>query len=380
MAKRLPVIGVITVVALLVLLLKFIGFFDGERIVSAHGRTMGTTWSVKYVTNENNDEQVNAAINKALDDVNQNMSTYIPDSQLMLLNKAPLNQPFTVTSEFFTLVEQAQHVSGISGGAYDITVGELVNLWGFGSGKSYSQNHDQSLSEKSLPDEATSQVAKGSEAAFNEWMEQGRVASVPDKDAIAQAMDKVGYQSLILDKKNSTITKTKPVFVDLSSIAKGYGVDVAVHAMEALGITSYMMEAGGEVRMRGTKPGNQPWRIAVREPVLESRINTIVSLDNMSIATSGDYLNYYEVDGTHFSHLIDARTGYPEKHRLASVAVVVDEAGLADAYATMFMILGEKKGIEVARREAIDAYFIYHTDEGFMSESTGNFDQYRLEP
>ena len=339
---------------------------DSSRIVEANGPTMGTSWSVKYVASEQSEVEVLEAITEALAAVNQSMSTYIADSELMTLNKADIGETFEASPELFRLVEQAQNLSEMSHGAYDVTVGALVNLWGFGSGKSYAGQLPDSISEDSAP-------------AFTEWMNKGRADRVPDEKAIAQALAETGYQTLILDSKNRTITKTKPVFIDLSSIAKGYGVDAAAQAMEQLGITSYMMEIGGEIRLRGVKPDGDTWKVAVREPVLENRIHTIVSLDNRAIATSGDYLNYYEVDGVHFSHLINARTGYPEQHRLASVAVIDDDTGLADAYATMFMILGEEKGIAVAELHGIDAYFIYYTDDGFASRSTGNFDAYRIE-
>ncbi|WP_165767255.1 FAD:protein FMN transferase [Parendozoicomonas haliclonae] len=367
----------LTAVALCAVVLG-IYYFDllkAPTIHDANGRTMGTTWSARYVLDEQTGkatpEQAKAAIDQALEAVNQSMSTYIPDSELMSLNDRPVNTPVKVSDELFRMVEQADHVSRLSGGAYDVTAGNLVNLWGFGS----VDGQAETGSEQSLPE----QVNEHSQAAFQEWMAKGRVATVPAADAIAGAKQNTGFQSLILDQENRTITKTKPVFIDLSSIAKGYGVDRAAKALEQLGITSYMVEVGGEIRLRGHKPDGKGWRIAVREPVLEQGINTIVSLDNRAIATSGDYLNYYEVEGVHFSHLIDARTGYPEQHRLASVAVIADETSLADAYATMFMILGEKEGMRVAKEQGIDAYFIYHTDNGFTSSSTGNFDSYRVD-
>ncbi|WP_281647260.1 FAD:protein FMN transferase [Parendozoicomonas sp. Alg238-R29] len=364
MSRRLFI--AIAVIFLLALVVRFSDLFNTPRIAEAGGPTMGTSWSVKYVTNSTPDAEVLQGIKQSLVDVNQIFSTYIPDSELMMLNKTPVGVPFTASPELFHLLEQAIHISTISGGAYDVTVGALVNLWGFGSGSGF---------QREMPE----QIGDNAQPAFAKWLEKGRVTSVPTPDAIARALAETGYQSLILDRKNRTITKSKPVFVDLSSIAKGYGVDQVARVLEQSGLTSYMVEVGGEVRLRGKKSGGEGWKIAIREPVLESRVNTVVSLDNKGIATSGDYLNYYEVEGVHFSHLIDARTGYPEKHRLASVAVVNYDTGLADAYATMFMILGEKAGIELAREKNIDAYFIYHTDKGFTSRATGNFNRYVLD-
>ena len=327
---------------------------------------MGTSWSAKYVTVDTPESDIHDAIVNALDAVNSSMSTYRDDSELMSLNRAPVGQPFKVSDKVFKLIEQGITISKMTDGAYDVTVGALVNLWGFGRGKE-------------VPAEMPKSVDAASEQAFNKWLQKGRVSQVPTEEDIAQAKQKVGYQSLIIDHENRTITKEKPVFIDLSSIAKGFAVDEAARAIEALGIDSYMLEVGGEIRLRGHKPDGEPWKIAVREPVLESKVNTVITLDNKGIATSGDYLQYFEVDGVHFSHLIDGRTGYPEKHRLASVAVVNDDTGLADAWATAFMILGEKVGPQVAQKAGIDALFIYHTDSGFKTLPTGKFNSYIVE-
>ena len=362
------------------------GLLNGDSQQEAGGRTMGTTWSARYILDEGSSattpEHVQLAIEQALLDVNQSMSTYIPNSELMQLNKASLNIPVPVSEELFYVAEQAQYVAQLSDGAYDPTIGALVNLWGFGSVDSRAQQN-VTEAEPNLsvdPDLLNSELVKPeSQAAFLKWMEQGGVTSAPTAEQIDRAKAQMGYQSLQLDAKNRTITKTKPVFIDLSSIAKGYGVDKVARTLEGLGISRYMVEVGGEIFTRGKKLNGQLWRLAVREPVLENQINTIVAIDNRAIATSGDYLNYYEVDGVHFSHLIDGRTGYPEQHRLASVAVIADETSLADAYATMFMILGDEDGIKLAQEQGIDAWFIYHTGEGFAAHATGQFERYRLE-
>ncbi|MCL6269823.1 FAD:protein FMN transferase [Sansalvadorimonas sp. 2012CJ34-2] len=361
MSKRslFAVAAVLCVVAVV----RFSGVLKSPYIAEAGGPTMGTSWSAKYVAVDTPEPEVQDAIAEALEAVNVRMSTYRKDSELMELNRAPVGQPYSVSEQLFRLVEQGQTISELSDGAYDITVGALVNLWGFGRGKGATENLPENLD-------------AASEQAFSKWLEKGRVSQIPTATDIDQAKQKVGYRSLILDRKNRTITKEKPVFIDLSSIAKGYGVDEAALAIEALGIDSYMLEVGGEIRLRGVKPDGESWKIAVREPVLESKVNTIVSMDNKGIATSGDYLQYIEVDGVHYSHLIDARTGYPEKHRLASVAVINDDTGLADAWATAFMILGEKAGPRVADKAGVDALFIYHTDKGFQSMGTGKFSSY----
>ena len=366
------------VVALLVVAAWQSGLLNRASQYDAGGRTMGTTWSVRYVLEANSDTtpvQVQAAIDQALIAINQSMSTYIADSELMRLNGAPTDTPITVSEELFYVIEQAQQVAELSRGAYDVTAGALVNLWGFGS----VDVREDGDAEPELATSMPISLGAQSQASFLTWMERGGVVKAPTAEQIAAIRARVGYQSLDLDADNRTVTKRKSVFIDLSSIAKGYGVDRVAKTLEGLGIFRYMVEVGGEIFARGTKLNDQPWRLAVREPALDNQVNTIVAIDNRAIATSGDYLNYYEVEGVHFSHLIDARTGYPEQHRLASVAVIADETSLADAYATMFMILGDEQGIQLAEEQGIDAWFIYHTDKGFAARATGRFESYRVD-
>ncbi len=379
LSKR--IVGASVTVGALLIAGWFMGVFDQTTQYQANGRTMGTTWQVRYVVEASNTDTTPAMVEQAITDtlqsVNQSMSTYIADSELMQLNKAPVNMPIKVSPELFTVVDQAQSISALSKGAYDVTAGALVNLWGFGSvnGQATGQNGQLELLSEQLP----VTITETSQAAFLEWMAKGGVAQIPSAEQVKAVQASIGYQSLQLNEDTHTITKTRPVFIDLSSIAKGYGVDLVAEALESLGIGRYMVEIGGEIRTQGRKQNGESWKLAVREPVLENRINTVVALDDRAIATSGDYLNYYEVDGVHFSHLIDARTGYPVEHRLASVAVIADETSLADALATMFMILGDEQGIKLAEQQQIDAYFIYHTDKGFAARSTANFDSYRVD-
>ena len=246
----------------------------------------------------------------------------------------------------------------MSDGAYDVTVGPLVNLWGFGAGDQTTATH---------PDPVRN------DPAFIQWLTERGASHVPPADKVRETMKVVGYDSVAVDDDQHSLIRLKPVLVDLSSIAKGYGVDQAARALEAEGIMDYMVEVGGEIRIRGRKPDGQSWRIAIRQPeLLQEQAGGVIEADNKGIATSGDYLNYYEQDGVHYSHLIDARTGYPKQHRLASVAVVADDTATADAYATMFMILGEEQGLALAERECLAVYFICHTARGFEAiASTG---------
>lgn len=332
-----------------------------------HGKIMGTTYNIKYVADNSvlPENVIGKQVHRALQNVDDRMSTYKPDSELMRFNRHPVEQPFVASADLVALIRESQRISRMSDGAYDVTVGPLVNLWGFGAGNQAT---------------VTSLDPARNDPAFIQWLTENGASQVPPADKVREAMKVVGYDSVAVDDDQHSLIRLKPVLVDLSSIAKGYGVDQAARALEAEGIMDYMVEVGGEIRIRGRKPDGQSWRIAIRQPeLLKEQAGGIIEADNKGIATSGDYLNYYEQDGVHYSHLIDARTGYPEQHSLASVAVVADDTATADAYATMFMILGEEKGLALAERECLAVYFICHTARGFESIASTAFRPYLIQ-
>ena len=280
-------------------------------------------------------------IDDALEDVDRLMSTYKPESELSRFNAAPVGEPFALSPPTAQVIDEAIEIGELSNGAFDVTVGAAVNLWGFGPDK--------------RPDE------------------------IPSDAEIAEALDEVDFRALHLN--GNRLTKTKPVYVDLSGIAKGYGVDHVAARLDALGVTSYLVEVGGEIRTRGTKPGGEPWRVAVEKPISRERsVQRVLELEDVAVATSGDYRNYYEEDGRRYSHTIDPRTGRPITHHLASVTVVAEQSSTADGLATALEVLGPKKGMDLANREDIAAYFIVKTDEGFTTELSDAFHAYLAEP
>lgn len=280
-------------------------------------------------------------IDDALEDVDRLMSTYKPESELSRFNAAPVGEPFALSPPTAQVIDEAIEIGELSNGAFDVTVGAAVNLWGFGPDK--------------RPDE------------------------IPSDEEIAEALEEVDFRALHLN--GNRLTKTKPVYVDLSGIAKGYGVDHVAARLDALGVTSYLVEVGGEIRTRGTKPGGEPWRVAVEKPISRERsVQRVLELEDVAVATSGDYRNYYEEDGRRYSHTIDPRTGRPITHHLASVTVVAEQSSTADGLATALEVLGPKKGMDLANREDIAAYFIVKTDEGFTTELSDAFHAYLAEP
>ncbi|WP_422133381.1 FAD:protein FMN transferase [Endozoicomonas sp. ALD040] len=332
------------------------------------GETMGTTYSITYVSTpfSHSTGSVKKQVDRLLEEINDSMSTYREDSELMQFNRAEIGKPFKASDELVDLVERSLVVSRMSDGAYDVTVGPLVNLWGFGPSDA-SRQASQSKEESS---------GSGDKKApeYIEWMINNYPAELPSDEEIAAAQAKVGYQAVIADTRNDELTRTKDVFVDLSSIAKGYGVDKVAYLLKSEGINSYLVEIGGEVIVGDPKPDGSLWKLGIRGPaMIGSNPALIVELENRAMATSGDYLNYFEVDGQKYSHTINPRTGHPEMGRLAEVAVIEDNAAEADALATLFMVLGDKEGLKLANREGISAYFTYHTEKGFEAVSSDAF-------
>lgn len=306
------------------------------------GLTMGTSYHVKAALPEdlkNSYDEVALIIKSELDDIEAKMSTYRSDSELSLFNALPVESQYTLSQSTFEVLTEALYLSDISEGAFDVTVGPLVNLWGFGPG----QKDD----------------------------------AVPDKADLAEAFTRVGYAKLQLNSSTRQLKKTGKVFVDLSSIAKGYAVDRVIETLGKRGISSALVEVGGEIRSSGVKPDGSDWRIAIETPLAGERsIQRIISVTDIAMATSGDYRNYFEVDGRRFSHTIDPNTGYPIDHSLASVTVLAKSCMKADGLATTLMVLGPIKGLAFAENYNLSAFFIIKTPAGFEEVASQAFNQF----
>lgn len=306
------------------------------------GPTMGTSFSIKasQLPNGVKAHRVEKLIKRKLVEINQRMSTYIKDSELSLINSSTNTSARFISPELYQVISVAQEVSRLSGGAFDITVGPLVNLWGFG------------------PDKALYQA--------------------PDAQVIKQTLANVGYDKIVLTTRLLTLYKDSPnVKIDLSALAKGYAVDEVAKLLEQQGITNYMVEIGGELYLRGKNLQGDNWRIAVEKPNSKSReLHKILSITDIGMATSGDYRNFFEQDGQRFGHTIDPRTGSPVKHKLASVTVLSDTTIIADAWATAFMVLGSEEGYKIAEQHELAVLFIIKTEAGFAELATPLFTEY----
>jgi thiamine biosynthesis lipoprotein len=314
---------------------------------SLSGQTMGTSYHITFV---DIDQKTSLSVSKAalkeeIDNklvyINQLMSTYIADSEISRFNLSPENTWFTLSPEMVSVVEYSLYLSKISGGKFDITVSPLIDLWGFGA---------------------------AGEMDF------------PSDEAIALAKCRVGWQSLILDKKNLRIKKTKSLSIDLSSIAKGYGVDVVAQLLEEKGVQNYLVEIGGEIRVRGKNPDNSHWRVGIETPsFFQTSAKKIIQLVNQSVATSGDYRNFFEKDGIRYSHTIDPSTGKPVVHNIASLTVVANNGMKSDGLATAFMALGESRALTLANELGIAIYILRYDNDVFSESFSNAFSHYLSE-
>ena len=297
------------------------------------GATMGTGYVVKLdgaALPPARLERLADDVQAALDEVDRRMSLYRPGSELGQLNRHPAAVPLALSAELYQVLAAAQRIADLSQGAFDVSVAPLVNAWGFGA--------------------------------------EGR-RTAPPVDAEARSR-MVGYRSLSLDPQRRAAVKAHSgLQADLGGIAKGYGVDRAALALEAAGVEDYMIEVGGEVRTRGRNADGRAWRIGIEEPgALPQRARFVVPLSGRSMATSGDYRNYFEHGGRRYSHEIDPHTAAPIAHGLASVTVIADDCMTADALATALIVLGPQAGWALATREKIAAHFIVRGADGRLHD------------
>lgn len=317
---------------------------SGLKATRLSGATMGTTYNVTLVTGTEetvDSELIQQAIDALLLDINQTMSTYVPDSELMRLNSGASQQWVPVSADLFNVLSMSRDVSVLSSGAFDVTVGPLVDLWGFGSGASQPER-------------------------------------VPSDESLVLVAEQFGQSFIDYDETQSRVRLSIELSVDLSAIAKGYGVDRVSELVSELGFGNHLVEIGGELRLAGLSQRATPWRIAIESPLagLSQRAQRAITLSNQAMATSGDYRNYFEVAGQRYSHTIDPRTLKPITHNLASVTVLAPRAAQADALATAFNVLGVTEALKLANQEAIAAFFLVKTESGFDEISSEAFKPY----
>ncbi len=333
--------ALLTILLNLAVLLSCTPRRQASQLLTLTGNTMGTVYSVKIVREEASTAGIDSAavhsgIDSLLQEVNRQMSTYLPQSEISRFNRSTETGWFPVSPGLYLVLNKAREVSQISGGAFDITVGPLVNLWGFGP--------------------------------------EDRRELVPTADEIQQRKLWVGSDQLQLRACPPAVKKARPeIYCDLAAIAKGYAVDQLSEYLDQRGLSRHLVDIGGEIKTAGRNHRGKIWKVGISTPDEKSGIQKAVPLDNRAMATSGDYRNYFEVDGIRYSHTIDPKTGRPITHSLASVTVIHDTCMVADALATAIDVLGPEKGFELAVSLELPVYLLVREAGVFREKMTAPF-------
>lgn len=324
---------------LVVLMLMLLtGCEPGDTLERVSGPTMGSTYTVQYVRTPQGPapEQVQSEVQGILAGIDQRFSTYRSDSLVATFNRLPASSCQNMPADVLDLVKVGQQLSAQSGGAFDLTVEPLLDLWGFGP--------------------------------------QSRAEQVPTAAQLEQARQRVGYRQLHIDGEQ--LCKQAAVEVDFNSIAAGHAVDLIGERLQALGIGSYLAEATGELKAVGHKPDGSAWQIALELPRDDRQIaSEVIAVEGFGVSTSGDYRNYFEQNGRRYSHTFDARLGRPVSHDLAAVTVLAPSALMADGYSSVLLILGPEQGWAFALAHDLAAVFVTRSGPGFVSLATPAFCQ-----
>lgn len=311
-----------------------------SKVAKTHfsGPTMGTTYNVTFVPVEGVSKQIlKQQVEQLLVDINQLVSTYIPDSELSRFNQWSSTEPFDMSPQTIEILNEAKRLGDISAGLLDVTVGPLVNLWGFGP--------------------------------------QSRPEKIPSNEKIKTTQQNVGLDKLTVGPTWASKNNVN-LYVDLSTIAKGYAVDQVAQLLQSHKIHNFLVEIGGEMRVSGIKSSGKNWVIAIEKPLADQRsAQQIISIGDNAVATSGDYRIYYEQDGVRYSHLIDPSTGYPITHNLVSVTVIHPSSMTADGLATALIVMGKEKALILAAKYDIAVFLITKEKDGFSEYTSAKFDQ-----
>jgi thiamine biosynthesis lipoprotein len=328
-------------------LIIFFVFFNSVSLVKFEGLTMGTSYSVTISGNFSKSEiaPVEDKVAEILHRLDRELfSSYAFNSEVAQFNRMTVGVPLVVSPEQIEVLSLSQKVFTETDGAFDITVGPLVRLWGFGP-----------------------------EPRMKDF--------IPTSSEIALSMARLGMESLVIDPSLRLISKTKNIELDVSGIAKGYAVDKVSDLLVDYGYENHFVEIGGELKMRGYKAGKISWAPALETPV-NSKSEVYAALDSLghtiAIAGSGDYRNFFEKNGVRYSHEIDPRNGRPVSHSLAAVYVINETASVADALATAYLVMGLEAAIEHASANNTASYFISHdvAENKFYQTHTPQFAKY----
>jgi thiamine biosynthesis lipoprotein len=296
------------------------------------GRTMGTTYHIKVVTGAAGSVTgLKEKIDRRLAQINQVFSTYIKDSEISRFNSLKqAREKFRVSDDFIKVMRVAAEIYQLSEGAWDGTVNPLVDLWGFGPTQ--------------------------------------RLPKKPPAAEINALKQKIGFDRIRVEEPNFLVKKMAAVTLDLNSIAKGFAVDQISELLPNAGFENYLVEIGGEVYAAGVRADGKKWRVGINRPQKDAAFDEVykaVSIQNRAFATSGDYRNFFEIDGVRYSHVIDPRTGYPVSNGVVSVSIIAGNCTLADGLATAIMVMGAEKGLQLVNRmDNIECLIVVETSDG----------------
>jgi thiamine biosynthesis lipoprotein len=332
----------LAVAAPLLTLLGCDEFDSSSDRVSFWGVTMGTTYRVAITGGLDlpKHDRLQQMVETVLETINGQMSTYRAASELSKFNGVGQASWFDVSPQIAGVVATALEISRLSDGAFDATIGPLVNLWGFGPYK--------------------------------------QTARAPSQDQITSALENTGHHHLHVNSLQTAIRKRRPdLHVDLSGIGKGFAVDQVAEVLAGAGAKNFLVDIGGDMIVRRHSPAQAPWRIGIEQPTTTvGNIRRVINIGDGAVATSGNYRNFFEAGGSRFSHIIDPRSGAPVKHNLASVTVIAPSTEEADGWSTALMVLGADDGFELAKKLGLSAFFITRTGNRLVDRSTSDFQRF----
>lgn len=321
---------------LVVVLIGLIASYVSKREVLIAGKTMGTTYHVKVILRwYENIGGLSEKIEIRLNEINQSMSIFRKDSEISRFNnRKTVGEKVPVSEDFHRVMVIAARLHKLTDRAWDGTILPLVNLWGFGN--------------------------------------QGSKNVLPDMKAVSDAGRSVGFHHISVGEDHSLTKNREAVTLDLGSIAKGYGVDAVARVIRENGFSNFLVEIGGEVFAAGIRKDGKPWRIGINHPdrnAAPSLVYRSLPLREQALATSGDYRNFFEVDGVHYSHILDPATGYPVANRVVSASVLADNCTIADGLATAMMVMGHEKGLELVNRlPGIECFIVVREPDGTFTD------------
>ena len=324
----------------LIVLPLFFTACSGPHEAVLEGQAQGTTWQVKLVT-EGGDmkvDEIRQDIEAAFQLIDRQLSNWREDSEISQFNRLKDTEWHPVAGAIVELVQVGKTIHALSDGCYDLTVKPLFSLWGF------AQHH----------------------------------LTIPDASAIKNAMTHIGMDKLDIDVEGHRLRKQDPALeITVDSIAQGYTVAVISRLIESRGFTQYLVEVGGEMRVRGRKGDGSPWRVAIEKPSPMTReVQRVLDLHEekgIAIMTSGTYRNFFEESGTRYSHIIDPRTGQPVTHHLLSTTVIHDDPTLADAWSTALLCVGEKEAQRISEAEGLQSLIIFEDQHKLIEVMSSRF-------